>query len=90
MLEGLTSAKKKSSIFVGNMCVFVSRPIEIVTLRKNGEIPNWVVEFLRLKDTFRKTMEIVKDLRLQMAQIMECNHAMRWACGTFACVVVHC
>ena len=24
-------------------------PIEIVTLRKNGETPNWVVEFLRLK-----------------------------------------
>ena len=36
------------------MCVFVSRPIEIVTLGKNGETPNWVVEFLRLKDTFQK------------------------------------
>ena len=54
MLEELTSPKKCPSIFVGNMCVFVSRPIEIVTLRKNGETPNWVVEFLRLKDTFRK------------------------------------
>ena len=43
-----------SSIFIGNMCVFVSRPIEIVTLGKNGETPNWVVEFLRLKDTFQK------------------------------------
>ena len=79
-----------SPIFVGNMCVIVSRPIEIVTLRKNDETPNWVVEFLRLKDTFRKQKwKSSKDLRLQMAQIMECNHAVRWAHGMeLACVVV--
>ena len=90
MLEELTSPKKCRRFSIGNMCVFVSRPIEIVTLRKNGETPNWVVEFLRLKDTFRKkkNMEIVKDLRLQMAQVMECNYAVQWAYGTFACVVV--
>ena len=45
------------------MCVFVSRPIEIVTfLWKNGDLPKRVVDFLRERDTFRnKNMEIVED-----------------------------
>ena len=50
-------------IFVGKMCVFVSRPMKIVTfLRENGKTPKLVVDFLRGKDTFRKqNMEIVQD-----------------------------
>ena len=45
------------------MCVFVSRPTKIVTfLRKNGENPKRVVDFLLGRDTFRnKIMEIVLD-----------------------------
>ena len=40
---------------------FVSRPVEIVIFRlTNGETPKWVVDFLRVKDTFRKNMEIVE------------------------------
>ena len=40
---------------------FVSRPVEIVIFPvKNGETPKSVVDFLRVKDTFRKNMEIVK------------------------------
>ena len=43
-----------SSIFVGNMCVFVSRPMENATfLRKSGEPAKRVVYFLRERDTFR-------------------------------------
>ena len=43
------------------MCVFVSRPMKIVTfLRKNGETPKRVVHFLLERDTFRnKIMEFV-------------------------------
>ena len=46
------------------MCVFVSRPMKIVTfLLKNGETPKRVVDFHWERDTFRnKIMEIVKDL----------------------------
>ena len=73
-----------SWIFVGNMCVLVSRPIEIVTLRKNGEISNWVVEFLRLKDTFRNTW---KSSRIYVCRwlkswsaIMQCGGRMELAC----------
>ena len=34
---------------------FVSRPVEIdIFPLKNGEHPKWVVDFLRVKDTFRK------------------------------------
>ena len=49
--------------FRRKMCVFVSRPMKIVTfLRKNGESPKRVVDFPRERDTFRnKIMEIVKD-----------------------------
>ena len=52
-----------SSIFVGKMCVFVSRAMKIVTfLRKNAHHPKRVVDFPLERDTFRnKIMEIVKD-----------------------------
>ena len=52
-----------SLIFVGKICVFVSRPMKIVTfLQKNGAHPKRVVDFLLERDTFRnKIMEIVKD-----------------------------
>ena len=52
-----------SLIFVGIMCVFVSRPMKIVTfLRKNGETPKRVVDFPRERNTIRnKIMEIVED-----------------------------
>ena len=45
------------------MCVFVSRPMKIVTfLRKNDYSPKRVVDFPRERDTFRnKIMEIVED-----------------------------
>ena len=52
-----------SFIFVGKMCVFVFRPMKIVTfLRKNDYTPKRVVDFPRERDTFRnKSMEIVED-----------------------------
>ena len=45
------------------MCVFVSRPMKIVTfLRKNDYSPKRVVDFPLERDTFRnKIMEIVED-----------------------------
>ena len=44
-----------SLIFVGKMCVFVSRPMKIVTfLLKNGDLPKRVVDFLRERDTVPK------------------------------------
>ena len=51
-------------IFVGKMCVFVSRPMKIVTfLWKNGYSPKRVVDFPLERDTFRnKIMEIVQIL----------------------------
>ena len=53
LLDGLTLAIF-SLIFVGKMCVFVSRPMNIVTfLRKNRETAKRVVEFPRERDTFR-------------------------------------
>ena len=53
-----------SLIFVGKMCVFVSRPMKIVTfLRKNAYLPKRVVDFPRERDTFRnKIIEIVEDV----------------------------
>ena len=48
-------------IFVGEMCVFVSRPIEIVTFPlENGDLPKWVICFF-LKKTHipKKKVEIV-------------------------------
>ena len=52
-----------SFIFVGKMCVFVSRPMKMVTfLRKNDYLPKRVVDFPLERDTFRnKIMEIVED-----------------------------
>ena len=52
-----------SLIFVGKKCVFLFRPMKIVTfLRKNRETAKRVVDFLRERDTFRnKIMEIVED-----------------------------
>ena len=45
------------------MCVFVSRPMKIVTfLLKNAYLPKRVVDFPRERDTFRnRTVEIVED-----------------------------
>ena len=73
-----------SSIFVGNMCVLVSRPIEIVTLRKNGETPNWVVEFLRLKrhipeKTWKSSRIYVCRWLKSWSAIMQCGGRMELA-----------
>ena len=59
-----------SLIFVGKMCVFVSRPMKIVTfLRKNDYPPKRVVDFPRERDTFRnKIMEIVEDFDEKLQQ----------------------
>ena len=63
MLDGLTLAICFSFIFVGKMCVFVSRPMKNATfLRKNGYLPERVVDFPLERNTFRnKIMEIVED-----------------------------
>ena len=49
--------------FRWKMCIFVSRPMKIVTfLRKKRDSPKRVVDFPRERDTFRnKIMEIVED-----------------------------
>ena len=85
IVRGADLSEKMSSIFVGNMCVFDSRPIEIVTLRKNGETPNWVVEFLRFKDTFRKQKWISSRIYVcrwlkSWSAIMQCGGRMELAC----------
>ena len=61
LLDGLTLAIFFSFIFVGKMCVFVSRPMKIGTfLRENDYFPKRVVDFPWERDTFRnKIMEIV-------------------------------
>ena len=41
-----------SLVFVGKMCVVVSRPMTIVTSEK-GDLPKRVVDFLKERDTFR-------------------------------------
>ena len=63
LLDGLTLAIFFSLIFVGKMCVFVSRPMKIVTfLQKNDYHPKRDVDFPWERDTFRnKIMEIVED-----------------------------
>ena len=54
LLDGLTLANFCSLIFVGKMCVFVSRPMKIVTFpRKNEHTPKRVVDFPLERDTFR-------------------------------------
>ena len=56
LLEGLTLAIFFSLIFVGKMCVFVSRPMNIATfLRKNGETQKRVVDFPRERYTHSET-----------------------------------
>ena len=52
------------------MCVFVSRPMKIVTfLLKNGETPKRVVDFPLERDTFRnKIMEFVEDFDEKLQQ----------------------
>ena len=49
--------------FRRKMCIFVSRPMKVVTfLRKNGDPAKRVVDFRRERDTFQnKIMEIVED-----------------------------
>ena len=49
--------------FSSEKCVFVSRPMKIVTfLQKNGDPAKRVVDFPRERDTFRnKIMEIPED-----------------------------
>ena len=61
--ERMTSANFFSLIFVCKMCVFVSRPMKIVTfLMKNGDTAKRVVDFPLERYTFRnKIMEIVKN-----------------------------
>ena len=63
MLEELTLAIF-SFIFFCKMCVFVSRPMKIVTfLRKNADPQNgWLIFHGKERDTFRnKTMDIAED-----------------------------
>ena len=72
-----------SLIFVGKMCVFVSRPMKIVIfLRKNSDLPKWVVTFLRERGTFRKTMEIVEDFIEQSFS----NNGKHWKSSRILCV----
>ena len=52
-----------SFIFVGKMCVFVSRPMKIVTfLRKNDYLPKRVVDFPRERDSEKKSWKSSKIL----------------------------
>ena len=52
---GLILPKKIFVVFRWLDVRFVSCPVEIVIFPlKNGEHPKWVVDFLRVKDTFRK------------------------------------
>ena len=82
-----------SFIFVGKMCVFVSRPMTIVTfLRKNDYLPKRVVYFPLERDTFRnKIMEIVEDFEEKsynrggvVVVVVVCG------CGVLLCAVVVC
>ena len=52
-----------SLIFVGKMCVFVPRPMKIVTfLRKKADLQKRLVDFPVERDTFRnQILEIVED-----------------------------
>ena len=63
IVRGADLSEFFSFIFVGKMCVFVSRPMKIATLlRKNGETAIRVVDFHQERDTCRnKNMEIVED-----------------------------
>ena len=83
MLDGLTLAIF-SSIFVGKMCIFVSRPMKIVTfLRKNGYTLKRVVDFPLERDTFRnKITEIVENFDVEF------NCFLRSRCSMEMVVVV--
>ena len=63
IIDKRTDISDFSLIFVSQMCVFVSRPMKIVTfVRKNGDHPKRVVDFPRERDTFRnKILDIVED-----------------------------
>ena len=63
MCELLPIVSVKAASPVGKMCIFVSRPMKIVTfLRKNDYTPKRVFHFPHERDTFRnKIMEIVED-----------------------------
>ena len=65
VVRGADLSELFSLIFVGKMCVFVPRPLNIATfLLKNGDSPKLVVDFLLERDTFRnKIMEIAEDFR---------------------------
>ena len=67
IVRGADLSEFLSLIFVGKMCVFVSRPMKIASfLRKNGETPKRVVDFPMERDTFRnKIREIVWDFNEQ-------------------------
>ena len=66
------------------MCVFVSRPMKIVTfLRKNGDLPKRVVNFPRERSTFRnKIMEIVEDFDDKSHN----NNGKPWTSSRILCV----
>ena len=70
VVRGADLSEFFSLIFVGKMCVFVSRPMKIVTfLRKNDYTPKRVVDFHMERDTFRnKIMEIVEDFDEKLQQ----------------------
>ena len=63
VVRGADLSEFFSLIFVGKMCVVVSRPMKIVTFPlKNRDHPKRVVDFPLERDTFRnKIMEIVED-----------------------------
>ena len=62
IVRGAHLSELCSMIFVGKTCVFVSRPMKIVTFLRKTVRPTRVVDFPRERDTFRnKFMEIVED-----------------------------
>ena len=72
MSEGLPLAKIVSLIIVGKMCVFVSRPTGVIFHRKNGETPEWVVDFLREKtksENLWKSSRIPSQKKLQQQRL---------------------
>ena len=68
------------------MCVFVSRPMKIVTfLRKSGETPKWVVDFLMEKSYSEKIMEIVEDFDEKSYN----NNGKLWKSSCFHLSIFH-
>ena len=67
------------------MCIFVSRPMKIVTFlrQKNGYLPKRVVDFPQDRDTFRnKIMEIVEDFDEKNYN----NNGKPWKLSRILCV----